>query len=534
MRGLQAATACVMLRWTCRLRDVLQRGGYQADTGAPRLTCLREAEFVRNVETNGFPSKFDWYTLNDWFTDRAYFVNLYGETVNGGIDCRCPFGVDAYYEDPIRALEGQPVADGHGPKIDILWLSPAVFLSPYIFKLAGSLLAEYCVTVTQRGGSEKSYNVYSLCDFGDENHSANRLSPLPLKMLTYMAAQYRSENPDDPIPVGLKTVSLSVYNCTRHFPRLFLKKFLSIIPHHDPMLQQEKKSAWTVFRIEMERKITADDLRAVFSHRFHPNVKVSFDLDEDRDDQSKDNPFDESVTMDVFNALLGESTHPFALQLPPTFSQTEWTGPSRTILKSPKLTTFCDGVPSCAPLESFSKMQRVNDIEIFLPSGFFSGQSRQQLLRSWINVIFAVPSIQQVQIHFEYEVPSDYVECDVEHVVEHIVKDLAQKHRQVRRWIKGAIPACTSKSLISFNVKCHEQNLDYMREWDRDLFPSLVLNRGRTLLFDSTKKGMIPLIVKAVNEQKAYRQVTELIPCSTTIANAGMIFWLLKHGLKQR
>jgi hypothetical protein len=97
-----------MLQRTSRLRDALERrGGFTASdvdrAGGGALAFVTEAEFVTPSDT--FPSEFRWEALTSCY--RIYTRLASGQTTFFDLTC-CQMGTT----------------------VDVLWLSPTVFVSP--------------------------------------------------------------------------------------------------------------------------------------------------------------------------------------------------------------------------------------------------------------------------------------------------------------------------------------------------------------------------------------------------------------------
>jgi hypothetical protein len=119
-----------MLRWTCRLRDVLERRRFCIeDHDVKPLSTLREAEFVPSVDV-ALPGEFDFEKLKACFSS-SMFITLYD------YDEYDLFHISPV-DPPIRSLSGQLVTSEDLGRIGVLWLPPAVFISACRFSVTTS------------------------------------------------------------------------------------------------------------------------------------------------------------------------------------------------------------------------------------------------------------------------------------------------------------------------------------------------------------------------------------------------------------
>jgi hypothetical protein len=152
----------------------------------------------------------------------------------------------------IRSLCGLPV-------IDVLWLSPMVFISCMALQLESTPLVDFQVKSTDEN-FKFIFHVYSLSDFGHGPRIP--CSTLPIAFCCHLIALL----PANYFPY----IDFSCFD--------FFLRFLSIIPHDAPQSPpRHAKEPWTVFALRLgEKMISREDLCAIFSHKFHPAVKLSF------------------------------------------------------------------------------------------------------------------------------------------------------------------------------------------------------------------------------------------------------------------
>jgi hypothetical protein len=121
-----------MLRWTCRLRDVLERNYWVEDLHRVQISEMREAEFYRvdTNETATIPDAFDWNALTRWYKHEAsnLSVKLYNPNVIGSGPILDNFLV--------KTRSGLPLTDPDNAAVEKLWLSPNMFLSAFDLKFS--------------------------------------------------------------------------------------------------------------------------------------------------------------------------------------------------------------------------------------------------------------------------------------------------------------------------------------------------------------------------------------------------------------
>jgi hypothetical protein len=232
-----------MLRWTCRLRDALEQQGFLTERDSVRyLTQMREAELISPEGT--FPDAFRWETLaacynTTWVADRPgrdkWMVYLWSRNVEFPSDCEershCVPAVDPNNAtcQAIRELSGQAVTDQTQNKIDILWLSPDVFVSQACFRIIPEwgwwhYPHDYQLIFSSRSPETRrtQFCVFSLLSFSREE--PGEPSSLPIYFAQHMTASMNLSS--------FSKVSLLMNpHSTRSLPEDSWVRFLSVAPN---------------------------------------------------------------------------------------------------------------------------------------------------------------------------------------------------------------------------------------------------------------------------------------------------------------
>jgi hypothetical protein len=487
---------------------------YQVDRSHKRIMSnMREAEFLCEKEGERFPSNFRWYEFRDGFSTEYGYANVdIGQSDYTQEKSKISRFADFSSSDfqAIHAVSDEEIAK---TEYHVLWLSPTVFVSATWFTFLGSGVADFTVELRPSEDSWISLYAYSLSSF--ESDQPGQASSLPFEFLAHLTATLPAEHFDE--------VELSVINRQR-FPSTSFAQFLSIIPYSHvaaPCTWDEEE--WTTFQIAT--LVTRDDLRAIFSHRFHPRVKL-------RLEHLNLKPH-LSVSIPVFNDLLLESNHSVAVEWP--FLEVEDKSSryySRMILKSSKLTILYPGLWTCAFLRSFSTNQNINDIAIE-----FHGQT-QTFFGLYMQTLFGIESLERLRINFRFEYTCGQADelyvADKVFDVQPILDDVAAEIKFLRREVPRTIPPCTSTSLCHLTVTSDTRGLDRIKRLDHHLFPSIVLNYSRKYLTVPLAKGEIALAIAAVNQGKIFCKATDNEPYDMNVANAGPIFRIIKAASRRQ
>jgi hypothetical protein len=492
-----------MLKWTCRFRDMLERRGFDVSIARPYpLRKIREAEF----DDGSFPDSFRWDTLRGCLCDGASTSLLIDPShASGLVPPICLYLNDRQEREAqsIRQLCGSPVAYFDRQDIDVLWLSPTVFISTMDFQLPlpggtgyPKQAHDYAVRLTRENGESFLYHAYSLSLF--EGHGFAAPSPLPMKLLRHVAANLEAgyfnllelgpnfERRDEPLLV----------ECLLHF--------VAIVPC-TPMSPSEQTD---VIHLKIHTKMNQDDLQKIYSHRFHPSVELTFS------GTGLTHPFDESVPLSVFLELTRQCQHLRTVNLPRHFFSTEHMHPKHRIVvdamfKCPRITLHSIGTPNCC-WRKFSHVM-LHQIALGLGSNEIRitvdhSRRRGDYLHLCIQPFLREDSILE---RFVIELLTD-------------VNDSSPR----------TITQCHSRSLCYFDVSLApakgKRTSAHLESWDKVLFPRLSLNYCRKHVTQRVCGGAIPLAIKAVNSGNVYSKTTGQIPFDMSTANAGLIFRFLK------
>jgi hypothetical protein len=462
----------VMLQWTCRLRVALERSGFRAIDleNNSRPECLTEAEFV--APNGGFPSDFRWGALQSCYRDRE------------------------------SDTAGKVTPDGR-VDFDILWLSPTVFICSLEFERQGDYLPNDCQIAIGLNveNDEKifQFNAYSLSSlFPGE---LDEPSLLPFQFLQHVTAL---------LPVNYFDEILLFRLCRHRCPIDHMLQFLAIVPSDGDMARAASADCGTEFIFDCEGcTFTVDELKAVFSHPFHPSVKLGFGC----------HPFDESVPM---IEMLKLSMHLRSIDIPEhLFGMFLHEGPRVNFsVRSSNLTmhgTSALNGDNCTPtlLGTIATIHDVGDICL---RGEPCGTAAQKLVLECCIRPFVNGSLKSKSLRV------------------HLVGDEGVRlhESEIKEWAAALSVSCKSKELQKFNVCFYPapnhrpRKLDKVKQWDAEIMPSLVLNYCGENLTRPLEGKILPVSVKAINQGMVYHKTTGHDPFDMRIANAGLIYALLR------
>jgi hypothetical protein len=281
-----------MLKWTCRLRDTLERRRLWVHETSPNpLSNLREAEC--DNENAIFPDSFRWDTLRGCLRDEKDACTTFFTDPSQGIGLVPAFEQDDSGLQSGRRLTGTRVADLDRQDIDVLWLSPSVFMSTVDFKLPDADGApihanDYAVRLAGKKDGEVLYYAYSMPFF--EGTGFAPPSPLPVQLLRHVAANL----PDGYFEILKLEESLA--RIDERLPLECVLHFVSIAPF-DPTAPSKHNDA---IQLKIGTQMNLSDLEEVFSHHFHPLVKLSFSQRNPFDIFALRDRFDKSVSLSAF------------------------------------------------------------------------------------------------------------------------------------------------------------------------------------------------------------------------------------------
>jgi hypothetical protein len=494
-----------MLRWTCRLRDAFEERGFlSSDADSSVLSQIKEAEFVVDPDL-AFPREFRWETFCSCFK-YAQFGRLFSRTYEYTLADPSADAVDRRGLVPamntrsrtsrsIRAMNGETINDLGQRNIDVLWLSPTVFISAVKFQTTNQMIHDYEVTF-----EGISCFITQLPAF--DQVAFETPSPLPISFFQHLA----------PSPL-LKTYSQrsaprthnACLTLTRnHFhpkrlPAVFMGPLMAVFP-----------SGKLIF---LGGPFKSDELRVVFSFPFHPLDTLDFSED----------PFDDSVSLDVLMELL--KTAPFLrrIELPwhMFYDESEEREDVCLDIKvdSPALSMSYQfgGPPTHNVLNAISRINQGGDLtHLHLDADRLLEGGHPGLVTSIVHPFLdGSLQLENLWIHL-----SDGDGIPAPNVREGIVQELA-----------NTISSCRSTSLCMFTVSLGEGEdgiIHKIRQWDETIFPQLVLNQVDKKMNKSLDGRLLELAVAAINRGVLYRKTTDHIPYDMSTANAGLIFHHIK------
>jgi hypothetical protein len=531
-----------MLRYTCRLRDYFENRGFlvEADNHdqafkSRRHLWMREAEFVSGGA--GFPGECRWETFGlnfgGYSSSPLYDANdRPGWDVVPFYDATCPGRIWA------RATAGLQVANEDLRKITILWLSPMDFVTTDVFFIGSKFLRCFDLSCTERCSERKvRFTVYSMLSF--ESNASFELSSLAMKfvqhLVEFLPADYFSE-----FDLAYRSAS-----GITTFPLDSVLQFLSIIPRKATVLPGTymKDQHWTRFRLDGQ--VGGEKLRRILSHQLHPNSFLQF--------AGFAPQFEKPFSVKDFIDLLEQIPYRGAIELPPELYYDYWADHSpfcykKITFQSKNLTIFhkkrsiVPALPATWLPIILTNLQ-VSEIKVDALETDCSEQQSPEL-RSFIGPCFSQPSpVERFTIRFFFQRSEEHGGVSVD---------------QRRKWAQRSIPPCTSQNLCFFNglfsffhiSDIHRKNgweyrvaprsivddeirsLDRVKQWDEEVFPSVVLNYCSIHLPRELERSVIPSAIKAVNDGNIYRKTTDHVPFDMSIANAGLIFRILITGAR--
>jgi hypothetical protein len=492
-----------MLRWTCRLRDVLEQRAFlvKNDGQSRRLSEMREAEFVS--PDGNFPAEFRWESLNECFYKPAHRAYLYNSGNVGNytnifraVDPHCSVSVS------IRSVSGQSVENLQQENIDVLWLSPSIFISSFEFFVGvrERSLLDYSVICNDERSNRGDVLLRATALGSFEGDEKGGPSPLPLDFFHHVTTLLPAGYFDK---IGLQRKH--PHRC----PVDIITRFLSIVPTHAAPIRAA---------IYGESTITRGELQHILSYQFHPAMKLIFDIFS----------MDESVSLTILSDLLKDARYRRAVEMPMDLVEdfAPWDLSGRPFceeitLKSPdlqiRISQACV-LPKC--LHAISA--RHNPYEVTLN---ISDCHETELLDLVHPYMTQYTSIENLFVRCRHHEPWRDVDS---------ASWVGQTVEEYYCSVADVMPMCRSSNLCTFNVSIvtkrgHETlQCNRVPRWDNDIFPSLTLNYYRKRLTNPTGV-VIPLAIRAVNQGIVYSKTTDHIPFNPRMANASLLFRMVKR-----
>jgi hypothetical protein len=530
-----------MLRWTCRLRDFFE-SRYDVDRllRPDQLSLLREAELVGQGEESGllFPDTLDWNTVVGSYRcgnelvmfyhpvedpkmrgvgQPHYVVGMEGlrTQINQEHEDSIHAAVELNNISPhaIRSLSGQTVDITNREPISVIWLTSDVFVSSMSFYVDVSAPepfdpCTYKVVLINRQDPMKvfHFHAYSLSAF---QNLTVALSDLPLRFVRKLT---------EPLPADYFSSCVLNRQHGLQFPPDYVDQFLSFIPHD---AQVSESHSYHVTTFALPTTSTEEELQAIMSHRFNPVVQIAF---------SSFYP----LSMDRVNNLLREWRDPPSLNVP-----------EQLVIQD-------------RPDESFAANETLRSLAFPIPTG-----RRDDLSTQMVEALAQNEALQDLELRIDCTSPPPLVNTlPLKHLwplFGHFMRAKSGPKRMTIRcsWVKGmgskecAIQMlmasgitflcqyCCNLSFVNvsfdhFILDRHSvpENMDNDPQWDELVSPSLILNFYRS----NTKNtigtgGVLSRMFSAINSGVAYRKTSDHIPYDMSIANAGLIYDILRNDL---
>jgi hypothetical protein len=372
-----------------------------------------------------------------------------------------------------------------------------------MFKIGNTPLSDFRISFCT-GTPEKCHSLssYSLRSF--QESELGEPSSLSLEFCCHLTAL---------LPVHyFHRIGLGRWNPPR-FPTRFFNRLLSVIPSDAagaPSATEESRT-----RFCLHGRFSKDDLLEVFSHQFHPEVRLEFDYCR----------FDESVSTAVFSDLLQHSRHLRSVQIPKELIETdeedkiEFPCYIDVIFKSAdKFITYSGKLSR--KLFSIAKNQNITEVSIYSPPYWSRSHVKLDVLDSYFQP-FLIENSSLEQVLFRFHSTSN---------------DMAVMFEQLHAWRAPAwrqVCFFNVYTSVGYNQEIQPWRLFHSGKcWDEDLFPSVVLKNFRCRMMGPLEGAMIGLAVKAINEGIAYRKATNHAPYDMSIANAGVLFSIMQNAAR--
>jgi hypothetical protein len=537
-----------MLRWTTRLRDILEIKNYRigekaSDDLLDLWYTIREAEFVCPGSSSPFPEDLNWDTFTGFYSGSELFSTKNGSVLKAIIlrssaDAPLSSAPPAMGREStnqlIRSFSARRIDNPNEERIDVLWLSPTVFVSSFnIFVKADSFyLCWDCYVTMSTHQDPDNYihlHFYSLPTF---ETTTLQYSDLPLQFFRKITASLPTDFFSF-LELGRDSDS-DVVDVFGLFPLDYYSKFLSIVSSFPSSAHGNRWTKRTTLRLP--RNLDADELQAILSHHFQPSLVLMF---------NEEMPFVGSVSLDDVNDLLRES-RVSSLKVPKMlasfFSRNE-SFAANSNLRSLALAVFDADKLDESMLGALSRNCSIEHLEIWFHSYLElhdhndtmneddddSDDILADFRESLLGVFGRKSHVKSLTLHI-----LDYT------------NENPDKTLLAKIFLKGMDPASlpTLGNLSFFNVSLRgvektplaylprkAGNVQGIRNWDEVIAPWLVLNFYRGEVLEPVSGGLVPLAVQAINWGGVYRQTTSCAPSNMDIVNAGLIFHVFRRAV---
>jgi hypothetical protein len=471
-----------MLRWTSRLRDALEAHGFLAtrDNRHVVSSCLQEAEFL--CPTGTFPHEFRWKTFVSCYAERS-FAQIGGIKVyrKSNADRRDLLPVVDPHQRTDFARPGQLVDNLSDHGVNVLWLSPTVFISRMKFCVSNSFVHDYKVVI-----HETRCYVIALSAFGEV---PGEPSPLPIMFFRHLM---------ETLPSYYRFDCLGFERGQHRCPVDYVIEFLSMIPSDN------------LKEVVVGGLININELRTILSYHFTPYMELGFG----------GIPFDDSIPIEALMGLLKESPHLRLVELPWQLINGEqvysdW-GPIplriHVISGSLRMSYHLTSAVTSPLIHTLSKVHQVNDETV---CWYDVDQSLE-----WVNS-FILPFL-------DGRLMSKSLKIELYHS-HWRGTDAEDRYRGgVAELVANFMTSCTSAHLCYFTVWFHDfedrWKADSAKLWDESIIPQLVLNYCRREMTNPLRTRFLPLVIGAFNQGIINQKTTDHIPRDMRTANAGLIF----------
>jgi hypothetical protein len=484
-----------MLRWTCRLRDAFEERGFlSSNADSSTLSQIKEAEFV-DVPNEAYPREFRWETFCSCFKPRSSNRNSVINLVYPDVDVAERQGlvsvinIDTPTSRSIRDMNGLAVNDLGQRSIDVLWLSPTVFISGVAFYIANQMINDYEVTFKGISCCITQLQAFDRVEF-DEH------SPLPIDFFRHLA------------PCEHESVWVNRnHSHPNRLPGNCIVRLMTVLP--------------SKARIFLDGRLNIDELRVVLSFPFPPNVTLSFGFD----------PFDDSVSLDALMELLKAATDLRHIELPEQVFRPHWELTRDTLhvtVESPTLSMTYGyfGSPTPGLLDAISTIHGAGDVtDLRLDvRGMWEGGGLEIVKSVVHRFLDGRLKLENLRIQLSDNNSDDPEPNDI--------------HKVMRELASAFV--CRSKDLCHFDVSLYwyawdldtddpdakwiKRNMHKIRQWDEAIFPQLALNQCNKQLTKALDRRMLPRAIAAINRGILYRKATDHIPYDMSTANASVIF----------
>jgi hypothetical protein len=533
-----------MLRWTTRLRDMLESMDYQVNDEDPSDALLdlwytlREAEFV-DQSTIAFPEDLDWETfvgfyrtcgrMNEGnsfaaFTGEQKSIELYNPDYDPEYCNLSPAMDREFTNELVRSFSGKDIDNPSGERIDVLWLSPDIFVTAFDLTAHSEDYVLGSIYFVKLCTHQDASNLICLYFYSTSIFETGRLdvSDVPLKFLQKIT---------EPLPPDFFSFvhlyrDADAGDGRDQFPSSYFTRFFFMIQN-----EMHATSGCTDRRdkrvdLLLPPDLDEEELELILEHPFHPAMSLIFD---------KDSPFDESLSIDDANLLLRHSPYVRSVHIPSVLVDYHPRQESFAISESLRcvvLPLFGDMNVDRMLLDSLSLNRHIEQLELRLHSRLIDREDLRMIGHLFQRIFNDQCCITTLLIDFVLFSPS----------IDH--QAFAKKFLKKARLDK--LP--TLGNLSFFNVSFGHtdegerrqdpsmvslprvtKNLQRITKWDHSIAPHLLLNYYRENMGKALTSGLVSLAVQAINLGAVYCKTTHHQPRIMKIANAGLIFGILRY-----